>query len=83
MKPTEKLEAMLKHKTFEQLLAANDILDVQGASQRSGYTPQHVRRLCRENRLDHIRRGLVEEEVHFFFLPEQVKNLFTTRRARA
>lgn len=83
LNPTQKLDAMLAYKTFEQLLKDGDILDVQGASQRSGYTPQHVRRLCREDRLGHIRRGLVEEEVHFYFIPDQIKGLFTTRRARA
>jgi hypothetical protein len=77
--PTQKLDAMLAYKSFEQLLNDGDILDVKGASQRSGYTPQHVRRLCREDRLDHIRRGLVEEEVHFYFLPSQIASLFSSR----
>lgn len=81
--PTQKLDAMLAYKPFEQLLKDGDILDVQGASQRSGYTPQHVRRLCREERLACIPRGLNPEEVQFFFLPEQIKGLFSNRRARA
>lgn len=81
--PTQKLDVMLAHKSFEQLLKDGDLFDVQGASQRSGYTPQHVRRLCRENRLDHLERGLNDAEVHFYFLPEQLKALFTYKKAKA
>lgn len=83
MAPTQKLEAMLEFKSFEELLNEGWILDVQGASQRSGYTPQHVRRLCREERLGCIPRGLNKEEVQFFFLPEQISSLFSNRRPRA
>ena len=83
LKPESKLDVMLAHKPFEQLLKDGDLFDVQGASQRSGYTPQHVRRLCREERLDHLTRGLNDEEVHFFFLPEQLKALFTYKKSRA
>ena len=83
LKPTQKLDVMLAHKPFEQLLKDGDLFDVQGASQRSGYTPQHVRRLCREERLDHLTRGLNNEEVHFYFLPEQLAALFTYKKAKA
>ena len=82
-KPTEKLVLLLQFKPFEQLLKDGDLFDVQGASQRSGYTPQHVRRLCREERLDHLTRGLNDAEVHFYFLPEQLEALFTYKKAKA
>lgn len=83
--PTQKLDAMRVHKSFAELLNDGNIFDVQGASQRSGYTPQHVRRLCREERLGAITRGLpgAPEEVQFFFLPEQLDDLFSYRKAKA
>lgn len=76
------LETMLRSKTFEQLLIDGDIFDVKGASDRSGYTMQHIRRLCREGRLAHINRGLNDEEVQFFFLPEHLTGLFKFQKAQ-
>lgn len=81
--PTEKLDLLLTLKTFDQLLADGDILDVKGAADKSGYSPKHVHRLCREDRIDHLRRGLVPEEVQFYFLDEQLKGLFSYHKARA
>ncbi len=80
--PDAKLTAMLKFKPFDQLLEDGNIFNVEGASQRVGYTTQHVRRLCREDRLPHLTRGLTEAEVHIFFLPEQLDALFTYRKSR-
>lgn len=77
------LEEMLRVKTFAQLLKDGDILDVHGASDQSGYTAKHVHRLCREDRIPHIRRGLTPEEVQFYFYSWQMKDLFTYRKARA
>lgn len=81
--PTEKLEMLLDHKPFEQLLADGDVLDVKGAAAKSGYTAKHVHRLCRENRIDHLSRGVTADEVQFYFLPEQLKGLFRYHQARA
>lgn len=83
MEPNKKLVAMLQYKTFDQLLKDGDVFDVQGASDRSGYTPQHIRRLCREKRIAHIDRGPTPEEVVFFFLPEQLTALFRYQKAKA
>lgn len=79
------LEDMLKVKTFEQLLADGDVLDVQGAARQVGYAPKHIHRLCREHRIDHITRGLPSNpaEVHFFFLAWQLRGLFIYKKARA
>jgi hypothetical protein len=83
MKPDEKLSAMLKHKTFEQLLKDGDLYDANGAAQRSGYTPQHIRRLCRTpTRLDHLTRG-AGEDAQLYFLPEQLDALFTYKKAKS
>lgn len=81
--PDTSLEQMLQSKSFEQLLADQDVFDVQGASHRSGYTPQHIRRLCHEDRLPHIRRGVNAEVVQYYFLPEQLRALFVYHAARA
>lgn len=82
MEPNQKLAAMLQYKTFNQLLKDGDVFDVQDASDRSGYTPQHIRRLCREKRIAHIDRGPTPEEVVFFFLPEQLTALFRYQKAK-
>ena len=81
--PDEKLDLMLKFKSFKELLADGNLFDVQGAAARSGYDPQHVRRLCRAGSLDHLTRGLTEAEVQFYFLPEQLRALFTYKKAKA
>lgn len=77
------LAEMLQVKTFGQLLKDGDVFDVQGASDRSGYTPQHIRRLCREKRVDHIDRGPTPDEVVFFFTLEQLNGLFRYQKAKA
>ncbi len=82
-KPGTSLEEMLRVKTFDELLKDGDVFDVQGASDRSGYTPQHIRRLCRENRIAYIERGPTPEEVVFFFTLEQLNGLFRYRKAKA
>ncbi len=40
------LESLLERFTFEDLLGRKMLYDVQGASRRTGMTPQHIRRLC-------------------------------------
>jgi hypothetical protein len=72
-----RLDVLLKTKSFDRLLADGDIYDVRGASQRSGYTPQHVRRLCKEGRLEHFTRGVNKDEVHYYFFPEYLTALFS------
>lgn len=82
-KPGTSLEEMLRVKTFDELLKDGDVFDVQGAANRSGYTPQHIRRLCREGRLAHIDRGPSPDEVAFFFTLEQLSGLFRYQKAKA
>ncbi len=77
--PLEKLDAMLRHKTFAQLLREGRILDVKQVVARAGYTRQHVYDLCRSGKIACITRGVKESEVQYFFLPEQVKDLFRAR----
>ncbi len=77
------LDEMLHVKSFEQLLKDGDVLDVRGAAAKTGYTVKHIHRLCRENRIGHVRRGLTSDESQFYFLAWQLKQLFTYQKARA
>ena len=87
--PDEKLKLMLEHKGLHELLAGGWLLDVQTLAKKVGYTPQHVRVLCREEKIPCVKRGygaasaIAEEEFQYFFLPEVVKALFKYQRARA
>ena len=82
-KPGTCLDQMLDAKSFEELLADGDIFDVPGAAQRSGYSEQHIRRLCREERIPCIRRGPTPEEIVFYFYPWDLAALFRYQKARA
>lgn len=80
-----RLEKMLERAAFDTLLKEGKIFDVQGASQRSGYTPQHIRRLVREGRFtaeEVFSRGMNAEEVQFYFFPEALRKLFRPIQVR-
>lgn len=87
--PTERLDAMLKYRTFKDLLEQKQVLDVQDLADRTGYTPQHVRVLCRQGKIDCIKRGygaqssIADEEFQYFFLPEQAAGLFANQKGKA
>lgn len=87
--PEQKLELMLEHRTFKELLAQGHVLTVGGFADKTGYTPQHVRVLCREGKIDALKRGygaasaIAQEEFQYFFLPEQVTALFAAQKGRA
>lgn len=74
------LEEMLQVKTFDELLKDGDVFNVQGAADKSGYVPKHIHRLCREERIPHITRGVDDKEVQFFFLAWQLKGLFQYKK---
>ena len=79
----DKLNMLLEVMSFEDLLEEGILLDVQGMAAKTGYTPQHIRVLCRQGKLTCIRRGYgaasaqAEEEFQYFFLREQVSALFS------
>lgn len=85
----QKLQAMLAFADFKDLLAWGYVLDVQVFAAKTGYTPQHVRVLCRQEKIDCIKRGYgasspqAEEEFQYFFLPEHVAAFFASQKARA
>ena len=76
MTQIQAFEKLLETKPFEELLKDGDILDVQGAAARTGYDPQHVRRLCHDGKLPHITRGITSKEVQYYFLPEFLVGIF-------
>lgn len=84
----QKLAAMLEHNDFKWLLARGLVLDVQAFAAKTGYTPQHVRVLCRQEKIDCIKRGYgasspqAEEEFQYFFLPEHVTAFFASQKAK-
>jgi hypothetical protein len=89
LNPEQKLDAMLAYKDFNQLLKDGDLFDVQGVARRTGYTPQHVRVLCRQEKLACIKRGYgasspqADEEFQYFFLREQASSLFAAQKGKA
>lgn len=76
------LEEMLRVKTFDELIKDGDVFDVNGAAAQTGYSPKHIHRLCRERRIGHVCRGLVEKEVQLYFLAWQLRGIFRYKKAR-
>lgn len=66
------LAKILKTKTFDEALKAGDIIDIEGAAKKLGYSEYHVRRLCAALRLDHFLRN----ETEYYFLASQLRTAF-------
>ncbi len=81
--PAERLEQMLRFKSFDEMLLAGDILDMTAAIARTGYTRQHLARLCRDGRIEYIGRGVAEKEIQYFFFPGAIKALFNHNHTTA
>ena len=73
------IEDMLDVKPFDELLKDGDIFDIDGAHKITGYSVQHLRRLCQQGKIEHVERG----EAQYFFLPRHLKGVFKTVQARA
>jgi len=58
-------------KTFDQQIKDGDLFDIERAAKLTGYSVQHVRRLCHDRRIGHVRRG-----PQFFFTQQHIKNAF-------
>lgn len=69
---------MIALKPFEQLIEDGDIFGIPEACKRSGYTPQHLRRLCHGKKIDCLLRG-----EQFFFNHAALAGLFEYRKANA
>ena len=78
-RPAQKtLEDLLKRKSFDQLLKDGDIFDIEVAAAKTGYSPQHLRRLCAGGKIGCIARG----DSQYYFLPEHITAIFSIREPR-
>mgnify|MGYP003393732467 CR=1 FL=1 len=59
-------------KPFEDRLRDGELCDVHTAARLTGYSEQHIRRLCADDELPHIRRN----DSQYFFEPEHIKAVF-------
>ena len=64
--------------TFKQKIEWLEIYTLVLAAEISGYSVQHLRRLCRARRVAHLRRGC-----HIYFTPAQVDALTKEVKPRA
>lgn len=80
--PGTPLEKMLKTRTFDSLRRGGEILTVRDMADKSGYSPKHIHRLCREGRLSCFHRGVSSQKARLYFLGWQLRELFTYRDAR-
>ncbi len=67
----KELDTILARKSFDQAVKDGDILDVQGARRRLGYTAWGLRRLCRVGTMPHFERF-----GQYYFLKSQVASVF-------
>ena len=58
-------------KPHEQRLKDGDICDIETAAHLTGYSVQHLRRLCHDKAVGHERRNGHE----FFFTPDDIKSV--------
>lgn len=63
---------------FRKRIAKGDVLTLTDAAKQSGYSRQHLRRLCFRKRVEHIRRGPL-----LFFTANQASQLVKTVGVRA
>lgn len=73
----EQLNLMLQRMSFEDLLRKGYVLDIEGASYRTGYSQFHIRRLCAGRKVPHLLRN----ETQYFFLPWQIQGVFKAMAA--
>jgi hypothetical protein len=59
-------------KPFKQKLKDKDLLTIPQAALVAGYSPQHLRKLCAAEKVEHERRG-----PWYYFTPRQIEKLFS------
>lgn len=81
LSPTEKLVAMLKLTSIEQLVADGQVYSAKTFGERVGYSYDHVRRLCRAGKISPAPVMLGSGQVwrEYFFLPEHIDAIFAAR----
>lgn len=60
-------------KTFNERLKSGEITDLKRAAELTGYSEQHLRRLCNLRQIAHVRRNRRE----YFFTKASLRGLFT------
>lgn len=69
---TVKLPKKLRHlKPFAYRLRDGDLVTLTQAALISGYSPQHLRKLCDSEKIEHEQRG-----PRYYFTPRQIEKLF-------
>ena len=83
MTPTEKLVAMLKVKPLEALIAEDRVYTAKTFGERVGFSYDHVRRLARAGKINPkpVMLGSGKCWREYFFLPEHIDALFSSRSA--
>lgn len=76
-------------KTFEQKLNDGDIIDIVDMAAQTGYSQQHLRRLCHGKKIAHIERDskklapVIRGGKQFFFYKESLKDVLKYVSAKA
>ncbi len=58
-------------KSLEKMIADGDLCNILRAAELTGYSPQHLRRLCDAKAIAHHRR----RDEQYYFSPEQIEAL--------
>ncbi len=70
-----------KIKSFESRLKSGEIIDIRAMADRTGYSEQHLRRLCHAKKIAHLSRDpkklepIVRGGKQFFFIAESVDDV--------
>ena len=78
-----------KEKTFEQRLNSGEIIDIVDMAAQTGYSQQHLRRLCHAKKIAHIERDskkiapVIRGGKQFFFYKESLKDVLKYVSAKA
>lgn len=75
IKPGMSLSAMLKIRPWNSLIKNFHVLTLDIAMARTGFSGQHIKRLCADGKMGHFTRG---PKGQYFFLPEHIDGVFKT-----
>ena len=64
-------------KSFAQKLKDGEVFDIASASRQTGYSEQHLRRLCHRKKVSCLKRGQ-----SYFFTPAQIVDIMKPQPAR-
>jgi hypothetical protein len=65
-------------RTFAELMARGELYDIAMAAKMSGYSEQHLRRLCIARKVSHKRRGTA-----FLFTKHDIEDMFVVVEKKA